>query len=344
MRDFMRFLSFSLPVCCLFLLCFKRLLCFSHNDFALSFLVQSLPGLETCLALSKEVGLTVPVCNCSCIRIVPHQRWGNNLLQILKACQIAEHLGLARVKVAYNFAFIRKPLPWTAAVAVFPERDTFESCFTAKFFNLARGHKIPLRLEFPALFKRAYRKQLDIAQLEDSLLAVHMRSGDIFSRWIHRRYAQPPCSYYRDVARFHPWKKILVFSEDFKNPCIRKVADNVSLHVGGCLLDELRLLLGARNLAIGRGTFGLMVALLSEDLLRLYTFNQSSGLQCALRATAISNCQPSLTFYRENMLYWRKTKEQLRLMFNSTCESWASGNVVSDFCPVDPVMIPLSIT
>lgn len=306
--------------------------------------VHVVTSAEKCFLLSREVGFHFKSCDHSCIRVIPHERWGNNLLQLLKACQLAESLGIGTVKVKHNFAFVTQSLPWSPSVTVVPEETVQEECFAAKYFMLASNHTIPIFAEFTPSFKRAYRNHLGVHQLNESALVVHLRSGDIFSRWVHRLYAQPPCGYYQNIARSRNWDTILVFSEDYQNPCVRLVAENATFHVGGVLLDDLRLLLGARNLVIGRGTFGLMLALLTEDLMRLYTFNQSFGLQCALRGTRISNCQPSRAFYTRNVLHWRKTHEQVQLMLNSTCESWASGNVARDRCPLEDLMLPIGIT
>lgn len=301
---------------------------------------------DLCLALEKEVAVNFETCNCQCLRVVPDGRWGNNLLQILKACHIAEHLQIPVVRVDFHFAFVTEPLPWSEHVTIVPEADHKEPCFTARFFNLAKTHRIRISFELTETFKRAYRASLGVRALNDSVLVAHLRSGDIFGRLVHPVYAQPPCSYYTDVVHSRPWSAVLVFAEDYKNPCVKIVARarrEVEMHVGGLLLPELRVLLGARNLAIGRGTFGLMASLLTVDLLRLYTFNQSQGLQCAFPRSRIVNCEPSASFYRTNVKYWRNTAAQVHFMRTANCASWVSGYVEHNACAVEDVLYSLQI-
>lgn len=108
-------------------------------------------------------------------------------------------------------------------------------------------------------------------------LVLHFRAGDVFSRPV-AHYGQPPLAYYlAAIERERPRRTWLVF-EDRANPCIEAAEAWLQSHrleaviQSGSLEEDLRVLLSARRLVIGQGTFGSSVAMLSTHLRRLYTF------------------------------------------------------------------------
>ena len=52
-------------------------------------------------------------------------------------------------------------------------------------------------------------------------LYIHIRSGDIFSTWIHRLYAQPPLCFYQKILKNFTFKKVILISE-YKNNILIK--------------------------------------------------------------------------------------------------------------------------
>jgi hypothetical protein len=111
---------------------------------------------------------------------------------------------------------------------------------------------------------------------EDDLV-LHFRAGDLFHHPV-AHYGQPPLAYYlAAIEREKPSRTWLVF-ENLANPCIdaaeawlqRRGLELVTQ--SGSLEEDLRVLLSARRLVIGQGTFGSSVAMLSAHLRRLYTF------------------------------------------------------------------------
>jgi len=108
-------------------------------------------------------------------------------------------------------------------------------------------------------------------------LVLHFRAGDVFHHPV-AHYGQPPLAYYlAAIEREKPSRTWLVF-EDRANPCIDAAEawlQRRGLEVviqSGALDDDLRVLLSARRLVIGQGTFSSSVAMLSTHLRRLYTF------------------------------------------------------------------------
>jgi hypothetical protein len=114
-------------------------------------------------------------------------------------------------------------------------------------------------------------------RVQEQDLVLHFRAGDIFSHPV-AHYGQPPLAYYlAAIQREKPSRTWLVF-EDRANPCIDAAEAWLQRHgleiviQSGSLEEDLRVLLSARRLVIGQGTFGSSVAMLSTHLRRLYTF------------------------------------------------------------------------
>ena len=52
-------------------------------------------------------------------------------------------------------------------------------------------------------------------------LYIHIRSGDIFSSWIHLFYAQPPLCFYKKILNNFKFKKLILISESLNNIVIK---------------------------------------------------------------------------------------------------------------------------
>ena len=122
--------------------------------------------------------------------------------------------------------------------------------------------------------------QLKELDLDDDTLVIHVRSGDIFGyemagkpAWIHQQYLQPPLEYYQMIIEKEAPKKIIIVSTpDFGNPVIaeiQKMHENVEL-ITGTLQNDVSVLVSAKKLVTGFGSFAIMCALMSEKLEVLY--------------------------------------------------------------------------
>jgi hypothetical protein len=154
-------------------------------------------------------------------------------------------------------------------------------------------------------------------------LVLHFRAGDVFSYPI-AHYGQPPLAYYLGVLeREQPPRTWLVF-EDWGNPCIDAVDSWLKWHglevilQSGTLEEDLRVLLSARRLAVGVGTFGFGVAMLSTRLQRLYSFKAESWDYLRLPDVEMIQCADALGDYAAALLSqnWTGSSEQLGMMLS----------------------------
>lgn len=108
-------------------------------------------------------------------------------------------------------------------------------------------------------------------------LVAHIRSGDIFTTFIHESYWQPPLGFYQLAAR--GYARIAVCSQSYDNPTVRalynwclrtRATENCLLRVGQPLLQDIAFLMAAHNLAVGSGSFAVAIYALSARLRRVY--------------------------------------------------------------------------
>jgi len=157
---------------------------------------------------------------------------------------------------------------------------------------------------------------------EDDLI-LHFRGGDIFgpSHSIHPGYGQPPASYYLSaVAREKP-NRVWLVDEDRRNPAIDAVESMLRLHgitvftQSTTLEGDIHVLLSARRIVAGIGTFVPAIAALSERLRQLTLFEPPVKALRRLGVEQISG-RDRKGAYQAAMLSnnWRNTPEQRALM------------------------------
>lgn len=219
--------------------------------------------------------------------------------------------------------FLTSDVAWDERIEIVVSSRFRGLCARGNFFLRPRqGRELQfLDLRVPRRFRHSYSDILAVRALPLASLVIHVRSGDIMAGpGSHPAYGQPPCSYYSQVVQDANWSHVYVFSEDMANPCLSHLRSIGELNVGGSLDKDLSVMLGSRNFAIGRGTMGFMMAIMSLSLRRLYTFNASTSR--FLRETEISthvNCAPSVTYYWHVVRHWKCTKEQLSHMKTGHC-------------------------
>jgi len=230
------------------------------------------------------------------LRVAAWHRFGNAVKQLRNVFHAAEALGVGTIHFAEPHPFFagaggRGPrLVWDTANSA-PSVSTIEG----SFFHLNAFRLTPTPSETSHIFAQSIRplvkpeiREGDPRVGEDDLV-LHFRSGDAFSTpTLALNHGQPPLSYYLSaVERERPARVWLVF-EDRGNPCIDAAetalrSRGVEVMVqSGTLADDLRLLMSARRLVAGRGTFVYWIAHLSERLQRAY-FVHKPGRMWALR-------------------------------------------------------------
>lgn len=108
----------------------------------------------------------------------------------------------------------------------------------------------------------------NIKQLPENFLVIHIRSGDIFGQNPHTMYIPPPLSYYTKEINKHKYEKIIIICEDKINPIVNKLLElyKNSVYNKNTLEEDIRIILGAKNIISSVGTFIRSLMLLSDNI------------------------------------------------------------------------------
>ena len=109
----------------------------------------------------------------------------------------------------------------------------------------------------------------NIHTLNENDLVIHIRSGDIFRRRRpHRKYMPPPLSYYIKEINKYNYEKIYIVCEDRVNPVVNKLLElyENAIHNKNTLKEDIRIILGAKNIMYSIGTFIPSLMLLSNNI------------------------------------------------------------------------------
>ncbi len=232
-------------------------------------------------------------------------RFGNNVIQILRAAALAERLGLAEITLPPHDQ-VRAPAgsgPLTFVAAATAARRLR---LKGRFFFPELMPGLTQRLAAAArrrLAQRCARPLLDpalwSAPLAEHELVIHLRGGDIFrnERPPHPDYVQPPLVFYRRCvadALARGYTRFRLVSEDRANPCVDALA--AWLEQSGLPFamqserfeTDLATLLGARALVASNSTLLGVVALLSDRLRLFYSFDAASQVLLDLPPSAVA--------------------------------------------------------
>lgn len=158
--------------------------------------------------------------------------------------------------------------------------------------------------------------------VDEEVLTVHIRSGDIFHDDIHPTMGQPPLSYYELVLEQAKKTRIVVVTEDLRNPVIAPfmgLARSKDLEVvmfSGGLRQSLRLLFNSYELVGGIGSFAWAVESLSRKIRRYWfferVFDESLFARSQVRAVRVSDTTDQ--YVAAVCDDWRNTLQQRQMM------------------------------
>jgi hypothetical protein len=204
--------------------------------------------------------------------------FGNSLVQLTNAIDLAKRTksllmlpNIGTCNEAYEFLSRLPNFSYTDGVGC---NETLESKFYFK--DECFGHTITNDTRREILQSDIHdHLEYEDFDLDDDELVIHIRSGNIFGGWVHKNYAQPPMSFYDKVISEAKPNKIVIVTEDYKNPCVKGILNKYenSFVVHSNLKHSIGLILSAKKLVIGFGTFGWMQALLSKNIHTLWCPN-----------------------------------------------------------------------
>ena len=153
-------------------------------------------------------------------------------------------------------------------------------------------------------------------------LTIHLRSGDVFGPRNATGYGQPPLAFYQLVLDSDKWEGVTLVYQDTSNPVVSAL-DAYCCSRGikvskqsGTIREDLSVLLTAKTLVAGRGTFIPGVAGISPHCNKVFFFEDKCNLVPRRSGIEFIRVSDKDGTYRESILSnnWNNTPEQRELM------------------------------
>lgn len=153
-------------------------------------------------------------------------------------------------------------------------------------------------------------------------LVIHLRGGDVFGGRNATAYGQPPLAFYLWVLEQREWREVVIVHQDNKNPVLEPLAEAVRQRGAGLemfsgrLADDINVLMGARTIVAGRGTFIPAIAGLSEEIREVFYFEDKFTLFPEKPGVRIIRVVDAGGQYTDNVLRnnWTNSPKQRALM------------------------------
>jgi hypothetical protein len=156
----------------------------------------------------------------------------------------------------------------------------------------------------------------------DNILTIHIRGGDLFSINPPHQYIPPPYEYYKNIIDENNYKKIIIISEDIKNPIIiklQKIYPNILFQINN-LTQDVEIILSSKNIVQSVGTFIPSLLLLSKNIRNIYSPSYIQMNETKHYFENINLIEKEYNNYNKIMNKWCNTNEQNNLLLNFKTE------------------------
>jgi hypothetical protein len=255
-------------------------------------------------------------------------RLGNNIKQLINVIMIGLH---------YNYNIIMPYHKFFNTTNIIINENINEKCprLTDKY-NFLLKHRIK-DINMNSLFNNLGHiikmKQIlnsccninnSLNALDENDIVIHIRSGDIFSKYPHPLYIVPPLSYYVNILNKQNFDNIYLIAEDRKNPCVNellKLYPNIHFKIQS-FKNDIELILRTQNIITSYGTMVPSLLMFSKYIKHIYTTNYANSHLYSMydnTQTHISN----YSHYYTLMKPWKNTPQQQNIMikYNMKCSN-----------------------
>tara|TARA_Y100000389_G_C17362034_1_gene464296 strand:+ start:362 stop:1126 length:765 start_codon:yes stop_codon:yes gene_type:complete len=198
-------------------------------------------------------------------------RTGNNILQIVRALHYASLNHHNIISFNDHPLLMYNRIVLTSNEKTDQNESIVDTFFNLKKYNIEDPEPYLMKEYFQKYIKPIFKIKLDENNtiIDDKIVYIHFRGGDIFSNNPHKAYVQPPLSYYKNII--NNYGNTILVCEDKKNPCINEILKQENTqYISNTLEKDLSILSNASNLVIGFGTFGFLLYLMNLKLKNLY--------------------------------------------------------------------------
>jgi hypothetical protein len=141
--------------------------------------------------------------------------------------------------------------------------------FSLKKFNIKDPEPYIMKKYYNKYIKNIVKIDTENIEKNNTDLFIHIRSGDTFTIPPPPYYVPPPLIYYNTLLNIY--NKIHLIYEDDINPCVNELKKNEKVISYNLNLEEtIKNLCKSENLAIGFGTFGLLIYFMNIHIKKIY--------------------------------------------------------------------------
>ncbi|KAK8888249.1 hypothetical protein M9Y10_039314 [Tritrichomonas musculus] len=208
-----------------------------------------------------------------CFSISPSGCLGNHMISFLRLIQLSKETKIKRNFFPKDFLMQKKSFLYGDINFESQNSENFnyisKNCFLGNFY-----YPIVLLGPLPLEIDSTCRSSLKNVSLNDDVLVINIRSGEIFTDRklpLHQsKFGQPPSNYYKEVIRMHSWSDVIVTSKTNDNPYVNNVLNMINKKFEkNSLIHDLSYLLNAKYLVVSRGKIGFALVLLSNKVKNL---------------------------------------------------------------------------
>lgn len=225
--------------------------------------------------------------------IIKYSGFGNNIIQLAHAIYIARCAGLKILKINWLQPWLEKGIhKLNDGMKIIVDTTTaFDQHLIRGQFFYGFDESGP----FGAIPEKIFAKIIheDISRLltfdfekknQQDTICIHIRGGDLFSTTtpVHPQYVQPPLQYYISalISEISSDSIVNIVAEDHLNPNVLTLktwldTQNIKHELQtNELMTDIQQILHANTIIAGYGTFIPMIALLSNNINRIYYFRR----------------------------------------------------------------------
>ena len=201
-------------------------------------------------------------------------RLGNNIIQLITSIQTALYYK-TNISIPdhpfFNVNLIEQSINNFSSNSCFDLEDNFFFRNHRKAPPIDKEVYLNNEKEAIDLVKEAFLK-INLPILDKNTIVIHIRSGDIFRQKPHPKYCPPPLSYYTNIIENSNFKKIILISQDTKNPIVECLLNMYpqALYKKNKLIDDIAIILGAKTVVKSVGTFIPQLLKLSNNIEKIY--------------------------------------------------------------------------
>ena len=183
------------------------------------------------------------------------------------------------------------------------------------------------------IFKKEILRNLPKIKTNKNDLYIHIRGSDIFQNQnpdFAPDYAQPPLCFYQKVIESKNFSNIYIISVDRENPVIDELLRKYKKIVFklNSLEKDIASLAYGYNIVGSISSFLISIIKLNDNLKYFWEYDRyptslgfphiHHSLYHYKRSYTIFKMKPS-TIYKNEMIIWKDSKDQLKIMLNDTC-------------------------